>query len=63
MIKKRISVTLTEPYLDALDQLVEEGIYMDHQAAIIEALRLFFRHHKIEPFYSELVEEAEKVQE
>jgi len=63
MIKKRISVTLTEPYLDALDQLVEEGIYMDHQAAIREALRLLFRHHKIEPFYSELVEEAEKVKE
>ena len=63
MIKKRISVTLTEPYLDDLDQLVEEGIYMDHQAVIREALRLLFRHHKIEPFYSELVEEAEKVQE
>ena len=63
MIKKRICVTLTEPYLDALDQLVEEGIYMDHQAAIREALRRLFRHHKIEPFYSELVEEAEKVQE
>ena len=26
MIKKRLSVTLTEPYLGVLDRLVEEGI-------------------------------------
>ncbi len=26
--KTRVSVTLTRPYLDALDQLVDEGIYL-----------------------------------
>jgi len=48
--KKPFSVTLTGPYLEALDYLVNEGIYMDPQDAIKEALRLLFRHHKIEPF-------------
>jgi len=61
--KRRLSLTLTRIYVEALDQLVDEGIYMEHQVAIRDALRLLFRHHKIEPFYSELVEEIKKLQE
>ena len=57
--KRRFSVTLTTPYVEALNSLVEEGIYMEHQVAIRAALRFFFRHLRIEPFYSKLVEEAE----
>ena len=57
--RNRVSLTLTKVYIDALDHLVEEGIYLEHQAAIRAALRLLFRHHKIEPFYSALVEKAE----
>jgi len=57
--KKRLGLTLTQVYVDALDQLVDEGIYMEYQVVIREALRFFFRHLRIEPFYSELVEEAE----
>jgi len=56
--KKRFSVTLTDPYIAALDRLVEEGLYMDHQGGIRHALRRLFRFHGIEPLYNELVEEA-----
>jgi len=57
--KKRFSVTLTEPYIAALNRLVTEGLYMDHQGGIRHALRRLFRFHGIEPLYNELVEEAE----
>ncbi len=53
---------MTRVYVEALDQLVEEGIYLEHQGAIRDALRRLFRYHRIEPFYSELVEEVEKFQ-
>jgi len=62
-VKKRLGLTLTGIYIDALDQLVEEGLYMEYQTAIRAALRFFFRHHGIEPFRSELVEEFEKIQD
>jgi Arc/MetJ-type ribon-helix-helix transcriptional regulator len=48
--KKRYSVTLTTAYVKALDQLIEVGIYMDHQDAIRDALRRLFQYHGIEPF-------------
>ena len=54
----RIGLTLTKVYIDALDKLVEEGIYMECQVAIRDALRRLFRHHGIEPFRSQLVEEV-----
>ena len=57
--KRRISLTLTRSYVEALDQLVEKGIYLEHQVAIRDALRLLFRHHGIEPFFSKLVEKAQ----
>lgn len=59
-VKRRISLTLTKSYVEALDRLVEEGIYLEHQVAIRDALRLLFRVHRIEPFYSVLAENVEK---
>ena len=56
--KRRYSVTLTRIYIDALNQLVEEGIYLEPQVAIRSAMRRLFRYHKIEPFYSDFVEEV-----
>jgi len=56
--KERTFVTLRKIYRDAIDQLVEKGIYMDRQVVIRAALRLLFRVHKIEPFYSELIGEV-----
>lgn len=62
--RTRISVTLTVPYLEALDHLVEEGLYIDHQDALRDALRSLFRFHGIEPFTDKGAElEEEKVQE
>ncbi len=51
--KKRLTLTLTEPFVKALDELVEEGIYLEPQDAIRDALRILFRLQGIEPFYSE----------
>ena len=48
--KRRFSVTLTKTYIVALNRLVEEGLYIDHQDAIRDALRRLFQYHGIEPF-------------
>ena len=49
--KTRVSVTMTPPYVKALDTLVERGLYLNRGEAILEALRIFLRNEKIEPFY------------
>jgi Arc/MetJ-type ribon-helix-helix transcriptional regulator len=46
--KIRVSVTMTRPYLDALDSLVKGGAYLSKGEIILEALRLFLRDHGIE---------------
>jgi len=61
--KKRLTLTLTKVYVETLDYLVDEGLYMEYQDAIRAALRLLFQHHVIEPFRSGLVAEVEKIQE
>jgi len=58
--KTRISVTLTKPYLDAPDRLVEEGIYMSKGTIILEALRDHLRQRRIEPFSRPLEEKGEQ---
>ena len=41
--KVRVSVTLTRPYLEAVDRLVEEGIYRGRGEVVMEALRDLLR--------------------
>jgi len=48
--KKEVQTSLNTPFLRALDRLVEEGIYLNRQAAIRDALRHLFRIYRIEPF-------------
>ena len=48
--KRRFSVTLTRPYIEALNHLVEEGLFIDHQDAIRHALRRLFQYQGIKPF-------------
>ena len=48
--KKRFSVSLTNAYVLALDQLVEIGIYMEQQDAIRHALRRLFIFYGLDPF-------------
>jgi len=55
-MKRRISVTLTEPYLDALSLLIEEGLYLGKGEIIMEALRTHFREKGIPPFTKRLEE-------
>ena len=50
VFKKPFSVTLTRPYIECLNHLVEEGIYMEHQEAMREALRRLFQFYGLEPF-------------
>ena len=49
-MKTCITVTLTEVYLDALDRLVEKGVYVSQQSAIRDALRYLLRFQRMEPF-------------
>lgn len=49
-VKIRVSVTMTKPYLDTLDRLVDEGIYLGRGEAVMEALRRLFRSYGMEPF-------------
>ena len=58
--KTRVSVTLTRPYLDAMNRLVEEGVYMSKGAIIVEALRDLLRRRGIEPFARPLEEKGER---
>jgi Arc/MetJ-type ribon-helix-helix transcriptional regulator len=58
--KIRVSVTMTRPYLHALNRLVKEGVYLSKGEIILEALRLHLRRLKIEPFFSAPTEEAEE---
>ncbi len=50
MKKTRVSVTMTQPYVEILDRLVEKGVYLTRSEAILEALRLLFKQHGIESF-------------
>ena len=52
-------MTLTTAYVEALDGLVDVGVYLDLQDVIRDALRRLFRSHRIEPFFPELEESGE----
>jgi len=54
--KIRVSVTMTTPYVEALDGLVDEGIYLGRGEAILEALRGLFRGYGVKPFTSKEVD-------
>lgn len=54
--KERVYLTLTKTFRDALDYLVEEGIYNDRQEAIRDALRIHFGAKGIPPFYPQEAE-------
>ena len=63
LVKKRVCATLTKPYLDALDRLVQEGVYINRRELVKDALRRLFRHYGIEPFGAEEPEEAKNAKE
>ncbi len=63
MLVENVCVALTKPYLDALDGLVREGVYVSRREVVKDALRRLFRHYGLEPFGTEEPEEAGKVEE
>lgn len=48
--KIRVSVTMTETYVEGLNQLVEDGIYLNRGDIILEALRKLLEEKGVKPF-------------
>lgn len=51
----RINLTLTRVQVEALDSLVDRGLYMEQTAAIRAAIRLFLRDWRVPPFHPEAI--------
>ncbi len=49
-VKQRFSLTLTEVFVEGLDQLVGRGLYLNPQGVIRAGLSLLFQFHGIESF-------------
>ena len=52
--KTHVSLNLTGVYVEALDRLIEEGLYVDRQEIIKDALRRIFRHYEMKSFVEPL---------
>ena len=50
VVKQRFSLTLTEVFVEGLDQLVGRGLYLNPQGVIRAGLRLLFEKYGIEAF-------------
>ena len=50
MKKVRVSVTMTQTYVEALDLLVDSGLYLARGEAVLDALRVLFKENNIESF-------------
>ena len=59
--KTRVSVTMTGAYIEALDHLVDEGLYLGRGEIVLEALRRLFRGYGLEPFSLKLEPEEPAV--
>lgn len=53
MERTKLDVTMPQDFIDVLDRLVEEGLYLNRGEIIREALRDHFRKNGIEPFCDE----------
>ncbi|GAG95265.1 unnamed protein product [marine sediment metagenome] len=56
--KTRVSITLTEAYVEALGDLVKEGIYLNRGEVVNDALRRLFISYNMEQFVSPLNKET-----
>ena len=59
MERTKLDFYFPKEIIDALDQLIEKGIYLDREEAIRDAMRHHFRQHGIEPFCSKVAEKPE----
>ena len=52
--KFRLSITMPDPYVEALDGLVERGIYLSRGEIVLEALRNLFKENGVElPYHKD----------
>ena len=58
--KLRLSVTVTEQYLEALNDLVERGVYLNQGEAIRAGFRLLFMEHKLDIMCKRLSADADE---
>jgi len=49
--KQRVSVTMPQAFVEKLDKLVEEGLYLNRGQIVREGLRYVFRGYGLEPFW------------
>jgi len=50
--RTRVSVTMTKPYVEAMDYLIERGIYLNRGEIVLDALRYHLASCGLEPFCS-----------
>ena len=48
--KTRVSVTMSRPFVETLDSMVEEGVYLSRGEAVLEGLRILFKQRGRDPF-------------
>lgn len=62
-VRTRVNVTLTQIYVDGLNHLVDEGLYLNRGEIFLTALRVLFRRHGLEQFKIESVDETVETKE
>jgi len=58
--KLRVSVTITEQYLEAVQGLVERGVYLNQGEAIRSGFRLLFMEHMLDIMCKRLGADADE---
>lgn len=63
--KKRANLTMTGLYVNLLDRMVEDGMFLDYGEIFRESLRRTFRVYGLKPFYiaGEIEVEVEEIPE
>jgi len=63
--KKRANLTITGLYVNLLDRMVEDGMFLDYGEVFRESLRRTFRAYGLKPFYvaGEIEVEVEEIPE
>ena len=51
LVTKKVDVRFPVEVLEAVDRLVDDGVYLSRSSVIRQALRDLFREQRIKPFY------------
>ncbi|GAI06466.1 unnamed protein product, partial [marine sediment metagenome] len=61
--KTRVSLTLTPVYVETLDTLVKNGLFIDRQDGIRQALRDLFQKQGLDPFLGQVPKNLKESEE